>query len=441
MRMFFPKILLIFPALGGFVGANEALDVLEGKKNAADVSLPPAAPGESVAEGESREPVVYLEPEWTAGPLDAVWARSILFEDAANPWVQQIAVTGFFEGQAAFGQAEVDAVDATPASNVDLDGSRTRRARLGARLRTFRNTDIEASAEFAGDGDYRGIERLSARTEFLLDAAVTYGKFRPTFTAEYSTEDPYLPYPDRSMLVNMLAPASTLGIQLNYGCREWDYGFGWFSGDSHPDLPGWESDGFLAINLGRTVVERAGSSTMRTRWHLDYIHNFDNKDSQSVPGFNLAGRTSANGNQLVARNPAYRHLLSTGITIDMDRYSFTGDFMLAKGESTAWGLTLGPSYWALPGTLKIVGRYHYADSEDAGGLVATMGASADPAFDDTPFFIGDEFHSFYLGANLHLYQDQMILMSGFEQSILKDEAGGKFDTNALIWHTGAKVSF
>ena len=30
----------------------------------------------------------------------AGWARSILFEDAANPWVQQIAVTGYFEGQA-----------------------------------------------------------------------------------------------------------------------------------------------------------------------------------------------------------------------------------------------------------------------------------------------------------------------------------------------------
>ena len=132
----------------------------------------------------------------------------------------------------------MDKVESTPAKDVDLDGSLTRRARLGARLRAFRNTDIEANAEFAGDSSYRGIERLSGRTECAPGESVQYGKFRPTFTTEYSTEDAYLPYPERSMLVNMLAPASTLGIMYQHRGMALDYGMGWFSGDSRSGLAG-----------------------------------------------------------------------------------------------------------------------------------------------------------------------------------------------------------
>jgi len=67
--------------------------------------------------------------------------------------------------------------------------------------------------------------------------------------------------------------------------------------------------------------------------------------------------------------------------------------------------------------------------------------STDPWFDSSPFFIGDEYLSFYLVANAHLYQDRMLLMTGLENVILKDQAGGGFDTEAWIWHSGVKASF
>lgn len=423
----------------GFVHANEALDLLENKKNAADIALPPAPEG-TVA----RESLVYPEavrPEWQTKSFDPIWARAVLFDDQSNPWVQHVAATGYFEWQAAFGNADVDGVGATPDETVDLDSSRTRRARLGARIRAFRNTDIEAIGEFAGDGDHHGIERLKARTEIRPDAGVTYGKFRPQFTAEYRQEPELSPYPDRSMLVNMIAPATTLGVHFDYRRNDWEYGIGWFSSDADPYIPSPEGDGMLAFNIARTFVEPSGDSVMRTRWHLDYIHNFDAGDSGSVPRYNVADRRSANGNQIVADNPSFRHLFSTGFTIEQDRFSFLGDFMLAKGDTTAWGLTLGPSWWAMPGVVEIVGRYHYAGSDDPGALVATMGVSADPFFDNSPFFIGDEYHSFYLGANAHLYQDKMLFMLGLENVILKDEAGQGFNTEAWIWHTGVKASF
>ena len=428
---------LLFLAACGFVHANEALDVLEGKKKAEDISLPPVPEGvETVTPKDT-----YAPPAWAPGPLDAVWSRAVLFADEKNPYIQQLAITGFFDFRAAFGEVNVDGVGATESRSIDADGTRTRRARLGARMRAFGNTDIEANAEFAGDSEYSGIERLSARTKISENTTVTYGKFRPTFTTEYSTESQSLPTPERSMLVNMIAPSRTLGIQFERATHGWKYGVGWFSGDTDPNIPGIDGNGFLAFNASRTFIEPAGKSNMRGRWHIDYINNMDGSGSQSVPRYHVEGRRSANGNQLVASNPSFRHLFSTGVTLEQDRFTFMSDFMIGKGDNNAWGLTVSPTYWVVPGTVKLVARYHYAESDDAGGLITTMGTSGDPYYDDSPFYIGNEYHSFYLGANLHLYQDQLLLMSGLEYNTLKDESGGGFDTDAWIWHTGARVSF
>lgn len=433
---------ILLASLVSLAHANEALDLLEA--DTSPVEAPIIASSAAGASGGPRENLIYPDPvwpDWQNRTFDPVWARAVLFQDDSNPYVQQIAMTGFFDFQASFGTAEVEGVGATPSEDVNLDSSRTRRARLGARIRAFRNTDIEAVGEIAGDSQYHTIERLSARTEFRPHWGVTYGKFRPEFTAEFRQEPEFSPYPDRSMLVNMLAPASTLGVRYDYNCNGWEYAAGWFSGDSHPDLPSLQSDGFLTFSIARTSVERNEGALMRTRWHLDYIHNLDGSNSGSVPRYNVAGRNSVNGNQSVANNPSFRHLFSTGFTLEQERFSFLGDFMIGKGDTTAWGLTLAPTWWAMPGVVKIVGRYHYAGSDDAGALVTTMGASADPYFDSTPFFIGDEYHSFYLGANAHLYQDRLVLMTGLENVILNDEAGGAFDTEAWIWHTGLKASF
>ena len=413
--------------------ANEALDVLEGKKDPAAVDLPPVE-GEGTAESAAVAPVPK---EWPPSPLDPVWARAVLFEDPANPWVQQLAITGLFHWQGAWGEATPEG-----GKEIDIDGTRTRRARLGARLKAFRNTEIEAVAEFAGDSNYNGIERLQGKTTFLDNAYVKYGKMRPGFTTEYRTEPQHALTPERSFLVNMVAPASTLGLMVGQDTERWDWGLGWFSSDNDSNIPGIEGDGFLLANLALESWEKAeGAAPVHTRWHADYIYNFDDKSSPAIPRYNVAGRRSANGNQLIARNPAFQHLFSTGVEVEQGRFGFAGDFIIARGDTNAWGLSLTPSYWALPDRLRIVGRYHYADTDDSDGLVGGMGVGSDPYFDSSPIFTGDEYHSFYLGANLHLYRDDLVLMNGLEHVLLKDQSGGGFDTDAWIWHSGARMSF
>jgi hypothetical protein len=427
------SVIGIAAALPFAARANEALDVLEGHKDAATVDLPPGAsgPGNTVA----KENIVYPEQQWPPSPLDSFWDRSLVHNDPNNPYVQKVAITGSLEMRGAWGEVNGGTNDG------NLDSTRTRRARLGVRMKTFQRTDIEAVAELAGGSGYHGIERLSARTEIRPDTTVTYGKFRPDFSTEYSTEEELLPFPDRALLSNLLAPAKTLGVRVNHQRGDWDYGVGWFSNDSDPYFPGLEGPGFISLNLGHTSVEMSGSQPMKVRWHADYIYNLDPDGSDSIPRFNVAGRRSANGNQLVTSNPTFRHLLSAGVTLESQTYGFDADFLFGRGESSVWGMTLAPYYWAIPGKLKVVGRYHFADSDDPGALIATSGASADPYFDDTPFSIGDEYHSFYLGTNWHLDQNRLVLMGGVEHATLKDDAGIGADTDSWIWHAGARVSF
>lgn len=424
-----------------FAYANEALDVLEGKIDANSIILPPREiPEGEEAEQERVENIIYLPPEWAPSPLDAVWSRSVLYDNSANPFIQQFAVAGQYDFSASFGKAETIPSGAIPARNTDLDGTRSRRARLGARILAFNNTEIEAMGEFAGDTQYRGVERLKAYTQVSETTGVTLGKFRPNFGTESRIEPSLSPYPYRGTLTNMVAPPAALGVSIHHAGETLDYDIGWFSSDFDPDFGSMDGDGMFNLSVSRTIVERTGDTLARTKWHVDYLHNFDAGRS-NPQGYDLAGRRSANGNQLIVQNPAYRHLFSVGVKMDSDSSSFSGDFQFAKGDSTVWGLTLGATHWLIPGTLNLVGRYQYAGTDDPRGIVAAPGNSGDLRYDASPFFAGDEYHSFYLGTNLHLYKDSLLIRNGVEYMILNDEVGNSFNTEAFTWQTGAQLSF
>jgi len=421
--------------------ANEALDVLEGKIDANSVILPPREIPEGEDAGSERVGnIIYLPLEWEPSPLDAVWSRSILYDNSLNPLIQQFAVSGQFDFSASVGEAETDSSGLTPSTSTELDGTRTRRARLGARIRAFNNTEIEAVGEFAGDSQYRGVERLKGYTQFAETTGVTYGKFRPNFGAESRVEPSLSPYPYRATLTNMVAPSAALGVSIHHAGETFDYDIGWFSSDYDPDFGSMGGDGMLNLSLSRSFVEKAGDTIGRTKWHVDYLHNFDAGRS-NPQGYDIAGKRSANGNQLIVQNPAYRHLFSVGVKMDTATSSLSGDFQFAKGDASVWGLTLGATHWLVPGTLNLVGRYQYAGTNDARGIVAAPGNSGDLRYDSSPFFTGDEYHSVYLGTNLHLYKDSLLIRNGVEYMILNDEVGQAFNTEAFTWQTGAQISF
>jgi hypothetical protein len=96
----------------------------------------------------------------------------------------------------------------------------------------------------------------------------------------------------------------------------------------------------------------------------------------------------------------------------------------------------------MPSTIQLVGRYHYADTDQINALSGGYGTSTDPFFSGNESVInGDEYHSFYFGANVHLYENRMILSNGIEYSIFKDELDTGDETKSLLWQSGARLSF
>ena len=108
--MRFPALHILLLA-APLASANEALDVLEGKVDANSILLPPREISEEEAAEENVENIIYLEPEWAASPLDLIWSRSVLYDNAANPLIQQVALSGYYDFQASFGKAETDATE------------------------------------------------------------------------------------------------------------------------------------------------------------------------------------------------------------------------------------------------------------------------------------------------------------------------------------------
>jgi hypothetical protein len=437
-----PHTLLPLAALLGTLHANEALDILEGKKDANDVVVaPPAgeapilsgAVGTPSADGKVTKPFVPSEPSAFSKKsheiFDPIWSKTTLIKDEENPYVQELTMIGLFEATGAWGKVET--TTATTTTQRNLDDIAMRRAQLGARMKAFYRTEVTGIVEMAGNSRMNGIQTLKARTEISENTGVTIGKFRPLSTQENGTPDGELLTNERSLMSNMIAPADSLGVMFDAKNKDWTYQLGWFSGDYSDMIPNVKDNGFINAGMAYETIGKTETGVpLRSRWYLNLLHNLDKDGSEVLP-------RHPHGSSAY-----YDDIVSTGFAIQQDRFGLQGDFTIARGDKNAWGFTLTPSYWIMPNTIQLVGRYHYADTDQINALSGGYGTSTDPFFSGNESVInGDEYHSFYFGANVHLYENRMILSNGIEYSIFKDELDSGDETKSLLWQSGARLSF
>jgi hypothetical protein len=437
-----PHTLLPLAALLGTLHANEALDILEGKKNANDVVVaPPAgeapilsgAVGTASADGKVTKPFVPSEPSEFSKKsheiFDPIWAKTTIIKDEENPYIQELTMIGLFEATGAWGQVET--TTATTTAQRNLDDIAMRRAQLGARMKAFYRTEITGVVEMAGNSRMNGIQTLKARTEISENTGITIGKFRPLSNQENGTPDGELLTTERSLFSNMIAPADSLGVMFDAKNKDWSYNLGWFSGDYSDMIPNVKNNGFINAGMAYETTGKTETGVpLRSRWYLNLLHNLDKDGSEVMP-------RHPHGSSAY-----YDDIVSTGFSVQQDRFGLQGDFMIARGDKNAWGFTLTPSYWIMPSTIQLVGRYHYADTDQINALSGGYGTTTDPFFSGNESVInGDEYHSFYFGANVHLYENRMIISNGIEYSIFKDELDTGDETKSLLWQSGARLSF
>ena len=424
------------------VQANEALDVLEGKKDATpgaavtlpaeDAALIQGATTPAATDGKVIKPYVAPVPSeysrQSKQSFDPIWARTTIIKNEQNKYVQELSLIGLFEASAAWGDVETTLNGST--STYRPNDVELRRAQLGARMKAFYRTEITGVAEMAGPSRMSGIKTLKASTVLSDNFGLTLGKFRPLSTLENGIDDSQLLTTERALLSNLIAPADSLGIMLDAKKGDWRFNFGWFSNDFNEMIPGVDNEGFINVGVAYEKTSKTDSGVpLHTRWYLNYIHNMDRNFSEVIPRHELT------------MNNTYGEIVSTGFTIQQDRLGFQGEFTIAQGDKSVWGMTLTPSYWIMPNTIQLVGRYHFADSDEKDALLTGYGPGADPFFESGPIYSGDEFHSFYLGANVHLYENRMVIYNGLEYTLFKDELDSGAETKSLLWQSGARLSF
>lgn len=425
-RQFLVGCGLLLAASGG-VWANKALDILESDARAGKGGFP-VPEYEETRETVSADPKVIVEVDLS---LPRHWDTELepLFpvEPLGGPGLSAFALRGLYEWRYERGE-----IDGAAGGDVEMDSSRVRRARLGMALRTFYNTELEGQALFDGGGSYRGIETLKVRVPLSEAVALTVGKFQVPFTLE-NTQDAAVRWtPELSPLVAQMAPANSLGVMLGGRGGDLEWKVGWFSGDAARGIPDLGGGGFLlaglAYHINGVVPHGDGSaSSSYNRLHLDYLYNFEGAESESIP-------------------MAYRHLVSAGFQSSSGRVDVMGDFLLASGdESTAFGLALSGSYWLMEDALRLVGRYNFSSSDDPGGVLSGWGipnAGSDglQALSYPVESSGEWLNSIYVGLNVHLYQDNLILSTGLDFRNLKEVVGGD-EIDSWTWLTGGRMAF
>jgi phosphate-selective porin OprO/OprP len=398
------------------------LDAVADKPNPAEMAEEPADPNDRpLGDGDPSKATIFEDPYNTGRPvLDSIWSLPLIYQNENNPIIQEFKIKGKYQWR----NAEINS------DQGDTELNENRRARLGATMKLLYNVEIEGEVnridEYGVTNDnfgYEGIDTLFATVNITQGLNASIGKMKPKFTYEYTTDSAELPVLERSLLVEQLMPAKSTGVAIHGESGNWGYEFGVYSGENSDGLTGF-SDGLFyharaTYNFSDPDLEDVLD---REFWHFDYINNTDDDINTSVVG--------------------YRQAVATGVYLENGPFSLAADVMYATGDVDVWGVTIMPAIFLVEDKLQLVGRYHFADTDDNDGLMLRPRYEQQaPAL---PNIRGDEYHSFYAGLNYYLYGNRIKLMTGLEFASMKDHSSidiAAENYRGFTWLSGINMSF
>jgi phosphate-selective porin OprO and OprP len=364
----------------------------------------------SVAAAQVADGLIEGKKTSSASVFDTLWALPVLYSDKSNPVVQRLALIGRYHGQ-------YYTVDADELGN-DSDWD-NRRARIGVKAEFFRMISFEGQMNVDVDNDRSGlfdsVEDLYVDIEPSGDFGLSIGKHKPYLTREWNTSSNRIKTMERSLLVNQIIPDKIYGVTAfgRGGGLLWRGGV--FSGTytDRWELPDFDGGYLLNASLGYDTGKRG-------QVRLDYLYN--------------------DGDRLnfVATKP-YEHSLSLNYNGTFGKLGVTFDLIYAAGSGEVpdvWGIVLMP-YYAITDKLEGVFRYTYADSDAGNGI--RLASRYERRVDNLETDRGENYNSFYLGANYYIYGDKLKLMTGVEYSTADLSKGAGWDS--WTWFGGVRFHF
>lgn len=339
---------------------------------------------------------------------DKLWSLPVLYKNDKNPWLQELALIGRYQGQ----------WHHTSANTGDDSGWENRRTRLGVAAKFLRHFEFEGQFNLAWGPHIHG--RLFDDVDVLEityapndDFYVIAGKQKIKLTQEYATSNNRILTFERSLLVNQIVPDKVGGLVIGKKHGDFLIEGGVYSGDLSDD---WALPRFGG---GYGVSVRAGYSPSKdSQIRLDYF--YQDGDDENV-GF-----------------APYDSIVSLNTTNKWGRWGINGDITFASGDrdtADVYGLMLMPFY-DITKKLRAVFRYQYASSDSADGLDLQRRYER-VAIDDGSSTHGRDYHSFYAGLNYYIHGDKLKLMTGVEYATM----GGDADYDGWTFFSGCRLYF
>ncbi|RPJ35570.1 MAG: hypothetical protein EHM17_01955 [Verrucomicrobiaceae bacterium] len=363
-------------------------------------------------------------------PYERLMSVPVLYQNEANPWVQQLALVGQLQTQYAYGSdasgkfGTADFPEDCTWGNIEV-----RRFRLGMKGRLFRKLFFLNLTDLHPDFSPRIYKRTpETYLTWMENKAfnISVGKCELKFDREqeYSSRD-FLPF-ERTALGNMFYGGELTGA---WACGEeiaggWLYYLGAFSNDRQDEWPRFSGGGAMILaKLGYNYTAHTDFdlATVKCQW----LHNTE-------PGYTASTSNPA--------SPLYANCLSLSNEITKGRFGHVTEMMWGDGvmgRPDVCGLSTMTT-WSFTEKLQLIHVLELAGSGDENGVILpTRYEALSPGVEDKK---GDAYFASYAGLNYYIDGHRLKLMSGVKYSHMDGGPGGG-DFNGWTLLTGVRMAF
>jgi phosphate-selective porin OprO/OprP len=362
-------------------------------------------------------------------PYERMMSVPVLYQNEANPWVQQLALVGQLQTQYAYGSdvsgkyGTADFPEDSRWGNIEV-----RRFRLGMKGRFFKKLFFLNLTDLNADFEPRIYKRTpETYLTWMENKAfnISVGKCELKFDREQeSASRDFLPF-ERTALGNMFYGGELTGA---WACGEdvaggWLYYLGAFSNDRQDEWPRFGGGAMILGKIGYNYSAQADAdlATVKFQW----LHNTE-------PGYTASTTNPA--------SPLYANCLSLSNEITEGRFGQITEVMWGDGvmgRPDVCGV-YAMTTWLFTEKLQLVSVLELAGSRDENGVILPSRYEAlSPGADDRK---GDAYFASYAGLNYYIDGHRLKLMSGAKYSHLEGGSGGG-DFNGWTWLAGLRMAF
>jgi hypothetical protein len=335
--------------------------------------------------GSGKEPSGKSPKEMAApkeeSAWDKIWGLFSLYKNDANPFIEELAITGRFQGQ-------YYAVDGDNASDDDWDW---RRFRLGLKT-TMLNKHLlfngEMYSEFNPGGDfYSGLKNFNLTYKASEAFALTVGKLEPHFGYDYSISDTKHIYFERNSMINQFKNEYSAGFSIDGKIDKWSYYVSAVSNSQDKEFGDLDGGWSATATIGYDLKEALGADVANLR--LEYLHSEHDKIDN--------------------RSTTFDDGIAASLEYKQGPFGLISEIIAGFGDAANnASLILTPSY-DITKKLQVVGRYQLGVSDEDKGFAAQSRYEKKVGAPN-----GDLYNAGYLGLNYYLYGHKAKIMTGVE---------------------------